>query len=437
MAKFSSDVQTFPTSIPTPARTQNRSEEEKRKAGEDKRKAEIAQAIAYSTGLFMTAVTMVVPTRAPMVFQIKNEDAAGTAKIMGLMSSTAAITEVFTSPMFGRLSDKYGRKPFLLLAPAIDAALHILVAMFPRKLAVTFVDRMITGAMIFAFIAPGTAALSDLYEGQELAIKIANNGKYFGIGCALGPFLGAKLGGAKSFLASAALFLVTWFQILSTFTETLTVDGKKDFDFAACSPLRFLKLFQNKVMGVLATTIGLQSFGDYVNIYDINFLYLKTQLGYGQSEVGNFATAVGISQILGGDTMTRIIRNFGQRSATLFSNISWTFAMLLLGTSRSASGLLLTLIAATNGHQRATCASVYLQKHGQAAGMGRAEIAAAQMNLVAVLKVVVPLLYGNIFAWATSKGRNIPGAPYYFIAALTMLAQMNFWRINPDVAPSN
>mmetsp|Transcript_50473 Transcript_50473/g.156217 ORF Transcript_50473/g.156217 Transcript_50473/m.156217 type:complete len:499 (+) Transcript_50473:122-1618(+) len=405
-------------------------EEEARKA---KERESVANALSIANGLFMAAVTMVVPTRAPMVLAIKNGDAPGTARTMGLMSSCAAVIELFVNPIFGRLSDKYGRKPFLLLAPVIDAALHLLVAAFPRALRVTFVDRMITGSMIFCFVAPVNAAMSDLFgTGQKLAESLARAGTFFGVGCALGPFVGAKLGGARSFLASALTFLATGIWLACKFPETLTDDRKKEFNLAACSPLRFLKLFQGKMTSRLAATIGLQSFGDYVNIYDINFLYMKTVLGYGQAEVGNFATAVGVTQIVNGELMRRMIRGVGQKTATLASNLVWILAMALLGTSRSAAQLAMSLGAMACGHQRAVAVGAFLQKHGQAAGMGAAEVQGAQANLTAVLKVAVPIVYGNIFAWATSNGRKLPGLPYFLIGLLTAVGQLTFSSVDPE-----
>merc|ERR1719498_561651 len=97
-------------------------------ADEETRKAKTAAQLAMSAGLFMTAVTMVVPTRAPMVLKIKNGDAIATVKTMGLMSTFAAIIELIVNPILGKMSDEMGRKPFMLMAPMINAFLHSLVA---------------------------------------------------------------------------------------------------------------------------------------------------------------------------------------------------------------------------------------------------------------------------------------------------------------------
>eukprot|EP00931_Biecheleriopsis_adriatica_P117212 TRINITY_DN92750_c0_g1_i1.p1 TRINITY_DN92750_c0_g1~~TRINITY_DN92750_c0_g1_i1.p1 ORF type:complete len:434 (+),score=64.13 TRINITY_DN92750_c0_g1_i1:78-1379(+) len=396
-------------------------------------KESIASKLVMAEFMFVTAVAMVIPTRAPMVLDIKKGDAAATARVLGLMSSCAAAIELFINPVFGQLSDMFGRKSFFLIAPAIDAFLHTLVAIFPKSLAVTFVDRMISGAMIFAFKAPLTASLSDLFSGPQLASWLAKQGAAFGLGLGLGPFIGSKLGGPKSFLFSSVTFVATMVYAFGALPETLKLeDRRKELSLAACSPLRFLKLFQDRMLSTLAVAIGLQSFGDYLNLYDINYLYLKTVFDVGQTEVGRYASACGVSQVISGLTMSRSIRSAGQKGATAFANAMWIVSMGLLGTATSVKQIILSLFAMCFGHLRNSGIAAYIQKHGQAQGMGRSEIAAAQANLLAVLKVFIPVFYSNIFSFATSKGRNVPGAPYLVVGLLTGLAQLTFSAVDPD-----
>jgi len=104
--------------------------------------------------------------------------------------------------------------------------------------------------------------------------------------------------------------------------------------------------------------------------------------------------------------------------------------MTLLGTSRTLGQLAAALFFMIFGHCRGTPVAATLQRAGQASGMGRAEIISAQMNLTALIKVVAPILYGNIFAWATTQGRKMPGMPYYLICVLTAAAQACFWTSN-------
>lgn len=405
-------------------------EKEKEKAQEfdEARKEENLKALCIATGLMMTAVTTVVPTRAPMVLKIKKGDVAATAKAMGLMTTCAGIMELFINPVLGKLSDEYGRKPFLLLAPTVNAFLHTLVAAFPGVLAMQFLDRMISGMFIFGFVAPAQAAMADLFASNpaNLGAKVAHLMTFFGVGCTLGPYLGSKLQGARSFFGSAIGFVITWLWVNAKFKETLPEANRKKFKLSDVNPVACLKLFKTKTLSLLTCTAALQSFGDYVNIYDINNLFMIKVLGYGQSQIGNFATTVGLTQIAGGIANSKMIKTFGLKSTTLMSNLIWILGMAMMGTARNTKQALFALAIWTFGHNRANPVNAYMQKYGAAEGMGRAEIVGANGNALAYAKIMIPLLYSNVFAWATSNGRNMPGLPYFVICALTGLSQFAF-----------
>lgn len=405
---------------------------EEKTADEIKREA-TAKKLAFCAGLMMASVTMVVPTRAPMVLKVKKGDAAATAKAMGLMSTCAAIIELGVNPIIGKLSDQLGRKPFLIFAPMVNAFLHTLVAMFPSSLSMQFIDRMISGSMIFGFLAPQQAAMADLYAKTpaKLALFGATSGMYFGLGTTVGPFIGSKLGGAKSFLASALAFLATALYVGTQVDETLMEESKRQFKWSSLNPFAFLALFKERTLGWLAGVAALGSFGDYVNIYDINNLFMIKCLGYGAPQMGNFAMTVGLSQIAGGKVTGEIVKKVGLKAHVFIANLMWAVGMITMGTARSTPHAFVALLLWTFGHQRANSVSVNMQTYGAAQGMGRGEIIAASSNLLAWVKIMIPLLYSNIFAWATSNGRNMPGLPYFIIAALTAAAQGVYLVANP------
>merc|ERR1740117_1589956 len=151
---------------------------------------------------------------------------------------------------------------------------------------------------------------------------MASWGSNFGLGCALGPLIGSRLQGAKSFWASSVAFILAAYY-MRTIPETLADSNKKKFKPSDINPVAFLKLFKDRTLGWLAVTTGLQSFGDYVNIYDINNLFMIKVLGYDQGKIGNFATTVGVTQILGGMATKKVIKSAGLRQATTFANALW------------------------------------------------------------------------------------------------------------------
>merc|ERR550537_660569 len=96
---------------------------------------------------------------------------------MGAMSAMAAAIEFGLNPVLSRLSDKYGRKPFLLMATAMNSFLHALVAAFPGNLTLNIIDRSISGAMIFCFFNPVAACLGDTFAPGRMQLLAANGAK--------------------------------------------------------------------------------------------------------------------------------------------------------------------------------------------------------------------------------------------------------------------
>merc|ERR1719221_1759349 len=132
-----------------------------------------------------------------------------------------------------------------------------------------------------------------------------------------------------------------------------TIQTRKQFRFADINPFLFVKLFKERTLSWLSLTSLLQSWGDYVNIYDINNLFMIKVLGYGQAEIGRFATMVGLTQIAGGKVSANMIKNFGLQNTTLLSNIMWILGMAMMGTARNTKQAFLALAIWTFGHQRA------------------------------------------------------------------------------------
>merc|ERR1719198_1726398 len=108
----------------------------------------------------------------------------------------------------------------------------------------------------------------------------------------------------------------------------------------------------------------------------------------------------------------------------------------MMGNARNTAQAFAALFIWTFGHNRASPVGAYQQTYGAAQGMGRGEIVAASANFGAYIKILIPLFYSNLFAWATSNGRDIPGLPYFVICGLTALAQLTFKVASPQDKPA-
>merc|ERR1719409_2475593 len=101
--------------------------------------------------------------------------------------------------------------------------------------------------------------MADLFSKnpQMFGAKMASWGSYFGLGCAAGPYIGSRLQGPKSFLASALAFIIAGIY-MNNIPETLEEANKKKFKYSDINPVAFLKLFKEKTLAWLAVTTGLQ-----------------------------------------------------------------------------------------------------------------------------------------------------------------------------------
>lgn len=406
-------------------------------AKERQRPAEAsARALCVATGMMITAVTMILPSRPAVVLAIKGDRAAHT---MGKMSAAAAVVELLVNPLLGRLCDHHGRKPFMLLAMVSNTLLRAASTSMQRSIVAQYVDRMLSGAMIFAFQASAAVAMADLFAQDviKLGTWSARRDMYLGIGATLGPLMGSKLGTRRSFAASTLMFAATSAYVHLKLPETLSQANRKDFKFEHIDPVKFLKLFQNKTLAWLAVATALQSFGDWVNILDLNNLFLIKILNYGPQELGHFATAWGLSTVAGGKVTLLSLKGLHKlnysalKVSTFFSNSMWTAGMMTMGLARRTSQVSAAMFLWTFGQLRSNALTTYLQTYGAAEGLGRAEIVVATANLLAYVKVLAPLLYSNLFYWAASKDLRQPGLPYFVVAAMTLLAQVSFWLAAP------
>ena len=100
----------------------------------EEKKATLAWRICLSEMLFMMGMSVVVPTRAPLVVAALGGDALAAANLLGSWSAGCAAVELFLNPLLGSLSDIYGRKPFMVLACVVNGCLHTSVGLFPNNL---------------------------------------------------------------------------------------------------------------------------------------------------------------------------------------------------------------------------------------------------------------------------------------------------------------
>lgn len=259
------------------------------------------------------------------------------ATILGLLSATYATLQFFFAPLWGRLSDRVGRKPVLLVGLG-GFSLSFLVFGLSSQLWMLFAARAIGGLLSSATLPTVLAFIADTTRPEDRAGGMGLMGAAGGIGMIVGPALGGYLGALTPhtpFFFSAGLALVVWIFALTFLPETRPA-AVRAAQAPAAGPRRGrFALIAAALRGPLAFLMivaALTSFG-LAQIESTGALFGERRFGAGAAEMGTAFMLMGGLGVFAQFVLVRPgIARFGERRA-----IQW--ALLGVGLSFGAIGL--------------------------------------------------------------------------------------------------
>src|SRR5258708_3445399 len=185
-----------------------------------------AVAFIFVTILLDTlALGLVIPVLPKLIESFVDNDTASAARIFGLFGTAWALMQFFFSPILGGLSDRFGRRPVVLLSNFGLALDYVLMALAP-SLSWLFVGRVISG-ITSASISTSFAYIADITPPERRAAMFGKVGAAFGAGFILGPALGGLLGGTDPrlpFWVAAGLSFANTLYWLLILPEALSPD---------------------------------------------------------------------------------------------------------------------------------------------------------------------------------------------------------------------
>jgi DHA1 family tetracycline resistance protein-like MFS transporter len=204
--------------------------------------------------LDMLALGLIVPILPKLVESFVDDDTARAARIFGLFGTAWALMQFFFSPILGSLSDRYGRRPLILLSNFGLGLDYVLMALAP-SLIWLFIGRVISG-ITSASISTAFAYVADITPPERRASVFGKIGAAFGAGFVLGPAIGGLLGGLDPrlpFWVAAALSLLNALYGLLILPESLPRERRSQFHWKSANPVGALKLLRsNRVLAGLA-----------------------------------------------------------------------------------------------------------------------------------------------------------------------------------------
>src|SRR2546423_8952051 len=167
--------------------------------------------IFITVTLDMLALGLSMPVLPKLVLDFLGGNAASAAKMFGIFGTVFALMQFVFSPVLGVLSDRFGRRPVILLSNLGLGLDYIVMALAPT-IGWLFLGRLISG-ITAASIATGMAYIADVVPREKRAGAFGLIGAAFGVGFVLGPALGGLLGDSDPrlpFWVAAGLSLANW-----------------------------------------------------------------------------------------------------------------------------------------------------------------------------------------------------------------------------------
>lgn len=368
---------------------------------------------------------LVAPVLPHLVAALDGRGPAAASHAFGAIQAAYAGAMFLCAPLVGRLSDRFGRRPVLLLALA-GAALDHLVAAVAGSLSLLFAARLIAGAF-GASAAAASAYIADTTSADERGKAFAFAGAAFAIGFVSGPALGGLLGdfGPRvPFLAAAGLTALNLAYALFVLPESLAPERRKPLDLGALNPLAGLIGWRrSRLIGGLLAAIFLYMLAQSA-LQATYVLYMDLRLGWGPRDVGASLGVLGVMAILAQVLLApRLIRARGPRAALLGGLLATSLFCLVLSQVTAGWQVYAALLLVPFAMIAGPAAQALLSGGAED---GRQGLLQGTISSVTGLAAFFgPPLGASIFGWFAGPAAPLPlpGAAFV-LAALLALAAM-------------
>jgi MFS transporter, DHA1 family, tetracycline resistance protein len=384
-----------------------------------------AVAFIFVTVLLDTlALGVIIPILPKLIESFVNNDTANAARIFGLFGTVWALMQFFFSPIAGALSDRFGRRPVVLLSNFGLALDYVVMALAP-SLTWLFVGRVISG-ITSASISTAFAYITDLTAPEKRAAVFGKIGVAFGAGFILGPALGGLLGGIEPrlpFWVAAGLSFANGLYGLLILPESLPRDRRSPFRWKSANPVGALYLLRtDRVLTGLSVANFFAQLA-HVVLPSTFVLYATYRYGWSTTTVGATLALVGIcSMVVQGMAIGPIVKRFGERRALLLGLGCGAAGFLIFGAAPTGAlfwlGIpVMALWGVAGAATQALMTRLVSPDH-------QGQLQGATSSVQSVSQLVGPFLFTLTFAYfiGSDAPLKLPGAPFLLASAVLLLA---------------
>ena len=380
--------------------------------------------------LDMLALGMIVPVLPQLVEDFMHGNTARAAEYVGLFATVWAAMQFLFSPVLGALSDRFGRRPVILLSNFGLGLDYIVMALAPTVWWL-FVGRVISGITAASFSA-ASAYIADVVPPEKRAAGYGMISGAFGLGFVLGPAMGGVLGNINPrlpFWVAAGLSLLNAMYGLFVLPESLPRDRREAFSWRRANPMGSIKLLRSHAELFGLSAVNFLSSIAHEALPTTFVLYAMYRYGWNARTIGLAMATVGVCSVVVGVGMVQpLVARFGDRRVMLGGMWFNLAGFLIYGLAPTGllfwTGMPVGGLGGLSGPpmQGLMTRRVKETEQGQLQG--------ALSSIRGVAFMIGPVIFTTTFASFIGPRRDwhLPGAPYLLAALIVMASMVIAWR---------
>lgn len=373
---------------------------------------------------------IITPVMPELVMELGDANLSQATAIGGSLSLIYAATQFICGPLFGNLSDRFGRRP-VLLGSLFGFSADFLVLAFAPTLGWLYLGRFLSG-IFGASNAPAQSAIADLAPPEARPRLFGYIGAAFGLGFVIGPVIGGLLGEwghRMPFYAAAMLAFANFLYGVIVFPETMAAANRRAFDWRRANPVGSL-LHVRRMPGILPIAVVYMLWQVAALIYPMTWnFYTYGRFGWSAAMVGLSLAGVGLGMALVQTFVTgRLVQRLGEHQVAMLGMAIGTVCFAAYAVTPYGWIALLLILPMT--FQSLVHPTLTAMMSRRATPETQGEVQGFASSLMALGAIIAPTLFNPLLAYFTS-----PAAPFHFwgasfavAAVISAIALVILWR---------
>lgn len=376
--------------------------------------------IFFTVLVDMIGIGIIIPVIPSLIQSLDGGSLSDASEIGGWLMFAFAFMQFFCAPIMGQLSDRFGRKPILVLA-LFGLGLDYLFHAFAPTIFWLFVGRIIAGFFGASFTV-ANAYIADISTQEDKAKNFGMVGAAFGLGFIIGPVIGGiagKWGVQMPFFVAAGFSFLNMLYGLFVVPESLTQENRRNFNFKRANPIASLLRLKRfpMMLGMVAAFFLIYMAGKSVETTWAYYTMLR--FDWDISMVGYSLAFVGVLvAIVQGGLVGIISKRLGAKKTILYGFGFWTLGLILFAFAQEGWQMYaFCLVYCMGGIAGPTMQSLM---SNQVPTNEQGELQGALTSLMSVTAIIGPPIMTGIFASFTKETAmfEFPGAAFSLGAIL-------------------